>query len=66
MFSVANMLDRLYKEFDGLSNKYDIFKVETIGDGESGPGLRGTCKNICQCANDCCVSPYLSFQPTWL
>ena len=38
MCSVANMLDRLYKEFDGLSNKYDIFKVETIGDGESDPG----------------------------
>ena len=24
---VANMLDRLYREFDNLSNKYDIFKV---------------------------------------
>jgi len=29
---VAIMLDRLYTKFDDLSNKYDIFKVETIGD----------------------------------
>ena len=29
---VANMLDRLYTKFDQLSEKYDCFKVETIGD----------------------------------
>lgn len=29
---VANMLDRLYTRFDALSNHFDIFKVETIGD----------------------------------
>ncbi|KAL3934155.1 MAG: hypothetical protein SGBAC_010067 [Bacillariaceae sp.] len=29
---VATMLDRLYTKLDNLSHKYDIFKVETIGD----------------------------------
>jgi class 3 adenylate cyclase len=29
---VMNMLDRLYTKFDVLSEKYDLFKVETIGD----------------------------------
>ena len=29
---VSNMLDRLYNAFDDLSRKYDVFKVETIGD----------------------------------
>jgi len=28
---VANMLDRLYLRFDDLSDKFEIFKVETIG-----------------------------------
>ena len=29
---VANMLDRLYHKFDALSQKHDLYKVETIGD----------------------------------
>jgi len=29
---VSQMLDRLYSNFDDLSRKHDIFKVETIGD----------------------------------
>ena len=29
---VMNMIDRLYTIFDLLSEKYDVFKVETIGD----------------------------------
>mmetsp|Transcript_15570 Transcript_15570/g.23324 ORF Transcript_15570/g.23324 Transcript_15570/m.23324 type:complete len:622 (-) Transcript_15570:166-2031(-) len=29
---VSQMLDRLYSNFDNLSRKHDIFKVETIGD----------------------------------
>jgi len=29
---VSDMLDRLYNKFDDLSRKYDVFKVETIGD----------------------------------
>ena len=29
---VANLLDRLYLAFDALSEKHDVFKVETIGD----------------------------------
>ncbi|CAB9527432.1 Ephrin type-B receptor 3 (Fragment) [Seminavis robusta] len=29
---VADMLDRLYTKFDALSAKWDVFKVETIGD----------------------------------
>jgi len=29
---VMNMLDRLYRKFDALASKHDIFKVETIGD----------------------------------
>ena len=28
---IANLLDRLYSKFDDLSNKHDIFKLETIG-----------------------------------
>ena len=29
---VMAMLDRLYRLFDGICTKYDLFKVETIGD----------------------------------
>ena len=29
---VADMLDRLYCQFDNLTKKYDLFKIETIGD----------------------------------
>ena len=29
---ISDMLDRLYNTFDSLSRKYDVFKVETIGD----------------------------------
>ncbi len=29
---VADMLDRLYRQFDNLIRKFDLFKVETIGD----------------------------------
>ncbi|KAK9804006.1 hypothetical protein WJX72_012484 [[Myrmecia] bisecta] len=29
---VMAMLDRLYKQFDALTKKYELFKVETIGD----------------------------------
>lgn len=29
---VASMLDRLYQKFDALSDKHEVFKVETIGD----------------------------------
>jgi len=29
---ISDMLDRLYSKFDFLSRKYDVFKVETIGD----------------------------------
>ena len=29
---VADLLDRLYFKFDSLTNLYDVFKVETIGD----------------------------------
>ena len=29
---ISDMLDRLYHEFDELSKKHDVFKVETIGD----------------------------------
>jgi len=29
---VMDMLNRLYHEFDALTDKYDLFKVETIGD----------------------------------
>lgn len=31
---VADMLDRLYTKLDDLSHTHDLFKVETIGDGE--------------------------------
>ena len=29
---VNNMLDRLYKQFDALSEEYNVFKAETAGD----------------------------------
>lgn len=29
---VTSMLDRLYRELDNLSAKYELFKAETIGD----------------------------------
>lgn len=29
---IANLLDRLYRQFDALSNLFEIYKVETIGD----------------------------------
>jgi class 3 adenylate cyclase len=29
---VANLLDQLYLKFDALAGKYDLFKIETIGD----------------------------------
>lgn len=33
---VSNMLDRLYLAFDTLAQKYNVFKVETIGDAYMG------------------------------
>lgn len=33
---VCDMLDRLYVVFDGLANKHEVFKVETIGDAWMG------------------------------
>jgi hypothetical protein len=35
---VCDMLDRLYTRFDILTEKYDIFKVETIGELSGGVG----------------------------
>eukprot|EP00951_Prasinocladus_malaysianus_P016589 scaffold129346_cov41-Prasinocladus_malaysianus.AAC.1 len=32
---VMDMLDRLYSAFDELTARYDLFKVETIGDAVS-------------------------------
>ena len=32
---IASLLDRLYTKFDMLTQKHDIFKVETIGDAYS-------------------------------
>ena len=29
---VLSMLDRLYRAFDALTSKHNLFKVETIGD----------------------------------
>lgn len=33
---VSDMLDRLYLKFDALSEKHDVFKIETIGDAYVG------------------------------
>ena len=33
---VSDLLDRLYKKFDALSQMHDVFKVETIGDSWMG------------------------------
>ncbi|KAL7539363.1 hypothetical protein ACHAXR_010327, partial [Thalassiosira sp. AJA248-18] len=33
---VSDMLDRLYLRFDALSEKHDVFKIETIGDAYVG------------------------------
>ena len=33
---VSDMLDRLYQKFDDLSEKHDVFKIETIGDAYVG------------------------------
>lgn len=33
---VSDMLDRLYQRFDALSQKHEVFKVETIGDAWMG------------------------------
>jgi len=29
---ISDLLDRLYNKFDALSDKYEVFKIETIGD----------------------------------
>ena len=32
LWQVLSMLDRLYRDFDALTSKHNLFKVETIGD----------------------------------
>jgi len=40
---ISDLLDRLYLKFDRLANKYNIFKVETVGDNFMGvTNLEGT------------------------
>lgn len=31
MLKISDMLDRLYLAFDELSDKHEVFKIETIG-----------------------------------
>lgn len=33
-FKVSDMLDRLYCAYDALAEQHQVYKIDTIGDGE--------------------------------